>query len=409
MIRLLAVCPAFRVPSTYVRWRRLAQENQDIEVTLIGPKDFEDNDWSEKVVRHCELIEEERFKVIPIDMNPIKFMTNGWISWELFLLTRKLKPDFIYLIGSEVDNLVFQMALTRKLYLPRTKIAGFTMRGLDFPFKSLHFRVRWFMATKIFDAIFCHFPNGREIIMNQGKYKKPVYMQTQIGVDGDVYKPNKQKRIEIREKLGIKENEFVFGSVGRMVAEKGIFDIVNALPIELKENWRCIILGDGIEMEKLKERIRIRGLEKNVFLPGYVPMGEEVANYLNAMDCFIHVPHTNIEKSFFDTFPVAVAQAMAIGLPIIGSDSGGVPYQLGKKGLIIPFGNVTALHDAMIYLLENPLIANEIGIKLFERVSESFEIKHLTKCFNVTMREIISNMFDPNHIDQAEFKFDNNF
>ena len=45
-----------------------------------------------------------------------------------------------------------------------------------------------------------------------------------------------------------------------------------------------------------------------------------------------------------------------------------------------------------------------MGIELYKRVFKTFEIRHLSKCFNIVMRDIIEGRYDTNHIDQAEFK-----
>jgi glycosyltransferase involved in cell wall biosynthesis len=398
----MAICAAFRNEATFTRWRLLANENEDIDVTLIGPKYWEDRTWTESAIVRPKHIKEERFRFIPINMKPLKWLRNGWLSWELLNLIKKYQPDLIYMIGFEIDNIVFEVGLYRLLFLKKTKIVAFTMRGLPLPLHIPHFRLRWSFAKKVFDAYMCHFPAGKMVLEQQGRFLKPIYLQTQIGVDADVFKPDIYLRQKVRESLGIKD-EFVFGAACRMVIDKGIYDILDALPVEGK--WKLIILGDGEELENFRDSVKKRNLQNYVITPGYVSMGQGVSGYMNAMDCFIHVPRTNLDRNFFDTFPLSVVQAMATRLPVIGSDSGGVPYQLGGKGIIIPERNIQSLHEAMVEVMNNQAIAQKIGSELYLHVQNAFEIKHLTKCFNIVMREILVNIYDSNHVDQASFAF----
>jgi glycosyltransferase involved in cell wall biosynthesis len=411
MIKLMVINIAFRKPLIYKRWRLLAKEYEDIDVTLIGPSYSDTKQFGQPIIYRPKNIKEKRFQVLHIRMEEPKwFKGTGWISWELFKLVGKIKPDFLYLIGHEDHNITYEIEIIRKLLLPKMKIVGFSMRGLDYnlnfknPLKSLFRRSRISSSSKIFDAMMCHYPHGRKVITEQRRYDKPVYMQTQIGVDNDVYHPNEAMRKSVREKYRIKD-QFVFGSASRIDSIKGVFDILKAIEeIPEKNKWKLIMLGDGKDMEVLKEKIRSSKLEDNVILPGYVQQGKELASYFNAMDCFIHVPQTT--QYWVDTFPVAVVEAMATAIPIIGSDSGAVPYQLGSKGVIIRESNIESLKNSMIHLMKNPKISKDIGNELNKRVMNTFEIRHLNKCFNIIMREILNNEFDKKHVDQTSFKFD---
>jgi glycosyltransferase involved in cell wall biosynthesis len=375
----------------------LARENEDLYITLVGPSYFEDNSWPDTIKAGAEKIEEERFRIVPINMQPQRWLTNGWLSLKLSKIMIDMKPDLIYLIGFEVNNIIYQLALTKLIFNIKSKIVGFTMRGYPLPLDNLHFRFRWKLTTKIYDAIFCHYKGTEDILTNQGKYKKPIYLQTQIGVDKNIHYPDAAARNKIREKLGI-TNEFVFGTAGRILEYKGIFNLIDALPE--KGNWKLLMLGDGNDLELLKQKIRKKGYEDSVILPGYITIGEGVAQYMNAMDCFIHIPIV------IDTFPVAVVQAMATALPVIGSNSGAVPYQLGPDAPIVESYDIEGIRSAMEFMFKNPLKAKEIGRLMYERVLNNFEIQHLSKCFNVTIRDILKNEYNPKHIDQANFLFD---
>ena len=400
MIKLLAVNIAFRKHYFYQRWRLMAQQFDDLDITLIGPKYSEYFGSGKKDKIYAEPIPEEpRFRVYHIDMQKYNFNRGGWVSWELHKIVMKIKPDVIYLIGYENANVTLQMGLLRKLFLPKTKIIGFTMKGVDHPLHSLHYRLRIKLTNKIFDAMTCHYPRGREIILNQRRYKKPVYMQTQVGVNKDYFYEDGELRKEIRKKYDIQDDVFVFGTVGRITAMKGIFDVIDALPN--RPDFKIMIVGDGPDKGILMDWIKSKNIENKVIFTGRVKHPDQTNAIYNAMDCFVHIPKTT--KSWVDTFPFVIPEAMAVGLPVIASDSGAMSYQLGVNGIISPENNPQELKKAFDYVLDHREYVKTIGKELKERVMKTFEVHYLNKSFNIVLREILSGTFNKKYIDQAKF------
>jgi glycosyltransferase involved in cell wall biosynthesis len=404
-MKILAINSTFREEKYYSRWRLMAEENPDVEITLVGPSKWEGIVGTHKVL-YPEDFKKERFEVLHIKMprnNRIINKLNGMVSLKLFNILRRKKPDIVYLIGYERGNLIYEVNLARKFFFPQSKIVGFTMRGLDMPLHRRLYRLNWSLSRKIFDAYCCHYPQGMKVLREQGKFNKPIYLQTQVGVNSDIYHTDEESRKKIREKYDLEQDEFVFGSVSRIVASKGVFDIVDALPLNGK--WRFLMIGSGAEETKIKNIIKERGLQEKVILTGGIKDGGDVAQYMNALDCLIHVPRTT--KSWVDTFPLAVVEAMAVGLPFIGSNSGVIPYQIGEQGIIVPEGDSKALKKAMQNILNNPKHAKELGEIMKERVMRTFEVRHLNRCLKIIFEEILKGEYNEKHVDQADFEFKN--
>jgi len=401
-VRLMVVCQSFRVELVLVRWRLLAERYPDVDVTVVGPDYCESLDFGKKdVYPGLPEREQERFRFLTVNMRGNK-LRGGWYDSKMLSLVRKCRPNIIYLIGEEGTNLVLQMAIARKYYVPNAKIVAFTMRELPYPFHSLNFRLRWWLAKKVIDAYLCHHPKGVERLRSEGGFAKPIYMQTQIGVDATIFSPNAAARRKMREQWGIREGEFVFGTLSRIDVQKGILDVVNA--VQADAPYKVMLIGDGVDAEIVKKEIERSGLVNKVLLPGRVPFYGPVAEVLNGLDGFIHVPRTT--PSWIDTFPLAVVQAMAVGLPVIGSDSGAVPYQLGPHAMIVPEANPSALKVAMdkMFMMRSEE-RTAYGEQLRFRVLKTFEISHLTDCFYVIMKDILANRHEPKHIDQQNFQF----
>ena len=270
------------------------------------------------------------------------------------------------------------------------------------PMNNPNFRLRWNYISKVVDAYFCHCPRTVEILRIQGKIWQPIYMQTQVGVPDHIFKPDEEKRKRIREKYGIKDSEYLFGSVSRMDIRKGLIDMLDALPV--KANWKFIMIGSGPDQKLVEDTVRRKGLEDKVLLPGKFEYPEGVAEVINALDCSILMSKTLPENC--DTFALAVAQSMAVGIPVIVSDSGGLAYQVGKEGIVVHEGDILGLHQAMEYVSSNPKDAKKIGEAMRQRLLVSFSMPHLNHCFYDTINDILNRKYNINHMDQQNFTFE---
>ena len=139
-----------------------------------------------------------------------------------------------------------------------------------------------------------------------GINKNVIYMRNSIELD-DFKNPNRQK---VREKYGIKENEKLLIYGGRMAPEKNIpFMLDSFKKISEKNPSKLLIVGEGSEIENLKQYAKDHGLENKAIFTGRVEY-KEIPNYYGASDLFIMTSKTEVK-------PLALLEAMATGLPII--------------------------------------------------------------------------------------------
>ena len=402
MVNIMIICRAHSDESSFSRWRKMAQDYPDISITVVGDSKYKIDGWEKSMFRETVEIIDGRFRYIPLPFVNNRQWRGGYAAKGLGKIIKETKPDFIYLIGTETFDVIFQVAWAIKFYLPDTKIALFTMRGTKLPLSNPNFRLRWKFVRSFVDAFYCHCPRTIEVLRIQGKVRQPIYMQTQVGVSVDIFKPDKEKRKRIREKYGIKNDEYLFGSVSRMDIRKGLLDMIEALPV--KSKWKFIMIGSGPDQKVVKEAVRSKGLEDRVLLPGYIDGWENVSEYINALDCSILMSKTLPDNC--DTFALAVAQSMAVGLPVIVSDSGGLAYQVGEKGVIVHEGDITGLHKAMEFVSGNPEEGRKIGEVMRKRLLSSFAVPHLNRCFYYTVRDILNDEFNMAHMDQQNFTFE---
>lgn len=419
-MKIVLINHTFQEERFYKRWKILSEMYPDMDVTLLAPQSYTWGGGAELTygkahIQEGSIVEADRFHIRLIRLKHHRF--SSWTSKDMVDAVMEIKPDFVYHIGEHTQDSVMQLLeLKRKGVLPDTKFLVFSMRGHQQSLKLeksknplVQFRKILLYAVKknkikklnrYCDAIFCHYPDGRDEFIREG-YNGPIYMQTQVGVDTDIFHPDVQARQKIRDKYNIGD-AYLFGSASRFNASKGLSEIIAALPAE--GNWKYLMMGNGREDEvaKIKREIAERGFKDRIILTGYIDNWKDMAEHWNALDCAVHMPLTT--PKWEETFSLALVQAMATGLPVIGSSSGSVPYQMGPDGIIIPEGDIEKMREAFIRFISNPDEGVEIGKKMMERAVKCFDIRHLDEVFYDTITDIKNGVHDKNKEDMATYK-----
>jgi len=168
-----------------------------------------------------------------------------------------------------------------------------------------------------------------------------------MGVKNIVVIPNginlrrfeKLNRQEARNKLGL-NNEFAIITVARLERRKGLEFLIRALP-ELRFPFICLLVGDGEERGNLENLSENLGVSDKVKFLGQID-SKEIPGYLAAADCFV-LP------SLEEGFGIVVLEAQAAGLPVIGTNIGGIKDIIkdGKTGLLVEPADPKELADAI--------------------------------------------------------------
>jgi glycosyltransferase involved in cell wall biosynthesis len=149
--------------------------------------------------------------------------------------------------------------------------------------------------------------------------------------------------VRLRRALSLPSRYFLFA--GRMVREKGVFDLVAAyasLPSEIRSQIALVMAGEGPLRAELAARAQWVSPGR-LHLPGFVHR-DELAAYYGLADCFVFPTHT-------DPWGLVVNEAMACGLPVICSRAAGCAADLlGKNGILIEPGNLPEISAAMLQI-----------------------------------------------------------
>jgi len=178
-----------------------------------------------------------------------------------------------------------------------------------------------------------------------------------------------------RALLGLNKATFIFGTIGRLVPLKGHLNLIKAFEITLNQqpNSQLLIIGGGREETTLKQYIKDHELNQSVKLSGHI---DYAASLLKALNVFV-LP------SLKEGFGLVLLEAMAAKLPIIASNTGGVPSVLGSLGqLVTPIDQPQAYADAMLeQFSKTPSIILSEAELLNKRLHEKFDISHFQQAW----------------------------
>ncbi len=184
------------------------------------------------------------------------------------------------------------------------------------------------------------------------------------GVDFNFFKPTLSN---IRDKFSIGNNKLLL-FVGRFVPLKNLSFMVATFREVIKErkDIRLMLVGEGPLKNTIKGIVKKYELEKYIIFTGKIP-NDALPKYYSAADIFV-IP------SSYDNFPNAVLEAMACKLPIVATRVGGIPQQIqeGKNGLLIESNNIDELKTAILKLINNDKLAQEMGRRNREIVKERY-------------------------------------
>lgn len=168
-----------------------------------------------------------------------------------------------------------------------------------------------------------------ETLKSRQGYSLPTRL-IPLGVDTNHFYPNREAGLRIRRHLAWEEQGTpVIGYLGRLVPEKGLNLLMQVLD-DLPVPWRALFVGGGSMESSLRtwakrypERVRICTDVKH----------SEVPEYLNAMD-MLCAPSQTV-SNWREQFGRMLIEAFACGIPVIGSDSGEIPYVIQDAGVIV--------------------------------------------------------------------------
>lgn len=196
------------------------------------------------------------------------------------------------------------------------------------------------------------------------------------GVDIKKFKPAIDKR-KVKAELGFNPDDLAIVSVGRLYARKGLFTLIESIPVIVKRfpTAKFIISGKGQsdEMRKLVVHAEKLGVKNNIVFTGYFP-DQKLPKLYQCADVFAF-------STFYEHHPFAVLEALSTGLPVVTTKVGGIPETIesGKNGYLVDPFNPRQFSEKILNLLEHPAEAAEMGANARQTVVDELDWRIVVK------------------------------
>jgi len=329
-------------------------------------------------------IEEEGFKVynLPFSRNPFD-ISNIQAVLRLYQI---MKANNYFMLHTHTPVASFIGRIAGKIVgIPHIVYTahGFHFHEYGSSFKNfVYFRLEKF-AGRFTDVL---------ITINSDDYKlavekkmvphgKVVYIKG-VGVDTEKFNPEKV----LLDGFELSLSNFsgtTFISVGRLDTEKHFDHLLKAFSLvkQKRSDFRFLIVGDGPEKDYLKKLSIGLNLRNETEFMGYV----------KGVEKFLKISNIFVFASSREGLPVSLMEAMAMEKPVVVYNIRGVRdlVEGGVNGFLVPFGDIEAFAEKMIYLMDYPEVAKERGKRGREKIVKEFSLDKVLKDMKKLYREIL--------------------
>lgn len=367
------------VVGTYRRQLEWIARDPEVELVAVVPPL-----WREPGVGEIPLeslpASNYRLRVCPIAFNG-HFHLYFWPS--LGKVLHEERPDILH-----IDEESFNPATFQAMWLGRRQ----GIRSLFFNWANIYRRLpppySWLERYNLAHASYAIAGNhdAADILRHKG-YRGPLRVIPQFGVDEEVFcphlhPPGPPPPLPLGEGEGGRGVGVRVGYAGRLVPQKGLLDLLEAasgLP------WvRLLIVGSGVMEADLRRRAGRPDLRGRVEFAGRVP-SSALPNLYRQMDVLVLPSRTT--PTWKEQFGRVLVEAMACGVPVVGSSCGEIPHVIDEAGLVYPEGDVVALRAAL-ERLRDPALRAELGRRGRERVLAYFTQKQVARAYLEVYREV---------------------
>lgn len=298
-------------------------------------------------------------------------------SYHLFLwprlgaALREFKPDLVH-----IDEEPYNLATAHATWLARRSGA----KSIFFTWQNLLRRYpppfSWFERSVYAHSAYAIAGSSEALqVLRTKGYRGQGAVIPQFGVDPHLFSPG------LPPSGGVP----VIGFISRLVEEKGILVLLEAVT-GLTGDWCLHVIGSGPLESVAKRRAHELGIGNRVTWERGVP-STQVPERLRTFSLLVQPSLTR--RHWKEQFGRAVVEAMACGVPVVGSASAEIPNVIGDAGLVIPEGDAAALGQAIARLLADPELRRELSRRGRARVLECFTHRRIAEQTVAIYRKVV--------------------
>lgn len=295
--------------------------------------------------------------------------------WNFYKLCRKEKPTIVHshtpkagivgMLGARLAGVPIRLHTVAGM--PLMEATGMKRRILDWVEKLTYSAATGVYPNSkgLYDFIIQHQYTSMEKLMVIGN-------GSSNGIDTSFFSREKLEEtdlIKLRTSLSIKDHDFVFVFVGRLVGDKGINELVSAFAQLNKPNVKLLLVGSlESDLDPLANEIQSE-IDRN---PNIITVG-----FQKDVRPYFAISNALVFPSYREGFPNVVMQAGALELPSIVSNINGCNEIIieGENGMIIPVKNIEVIHDAMIKFVEDGVFYNKLKSNSRKMITNRYEQK----------------------------------
>lgn len=370
-MRVLRIAHASLTPALRERERALAREYADIDLEVVTTER-----WREAEVD---------VKATGDDLFPVT-TARAWLSNHIQLFAydprplvaalRRQQPHLIDLNHEPYSVACAEVLALCNWLAPHVpiviQIAQNILRRYPPPFNWLQRR-----ALRRVAAAYACSETTLEVLRAKG-FEKPTRI-VPFGVNTGAFRPRTVVDREPNRALTI-------GFVGRMLPGKGLDVLAEALVKIAPEPWGLLLVGDGPEREGFARKLTARGLIDRAQFAGAIDY-DGVPEFYQQMDMLVMPTQTT--KRIREQFGRVLVEAMASGVPVIGSTCGAIPEVIQDAGLVVTEGDADALAGAMRRLLFDGKLRERLALAGRQRVESHYSWERVAEMTHELFRQVL--------------------
>ena len=309
-----------------------------------------------------------RLVLLPIERKPSPWR-DLLILFQLIILFRRERFDIVHSIMPKTGMLAMMAAWVVRV---PTRIHTFTGQVWVTKHGVKRRVLKWFdkLIGSFATCVLADSPSQRDFLIKEwvmpSNKAKVIGAGSICGVDPFRFHPDAENRQTVRHDLRIPQSAKVILFVGRLNRDKGMLDLATAFDVIAKQCQDAVLVLVGAEEDVPFNRIQeICNAERDRL--HYVSFTATPEHYMSVADIFC-LP------SYREGFGMTIIEAAACGVPTVASRIYGITDAVadGKTGLLFPAGDVAALTQALLRLITENELRQQMGNEARERALELF-------------------------------------
>lgn len=384
-IRLFVIGHSYMTRYAQKKFEALGRHGMPYQVLCLVPTSWPDNIFTLSAAKRSG-------ESLRVEAAPVLFA--GFGSRYLFLLPeplrslRRFRPNIIEIEHEPVALVLVQILFSLYVLRQSPKVVIFCWENIvqqrKFPLTVFARLIERFTLARVDQAIAGN-DDAVGVLRRKG-FKGPVDVLPQFGLDLLDYAAGTEPAL--RTKLGL-GSSYVVGFAGRIIGEKGLLILAEAL-CGIKEcDWKLLLVGRGDLIQGIRDVLRSAGKESQLTHVDSVPH-LELPRYLRCMDVLVLPSLTT--PGWKEQFGHVLIEAMACGIPVIGSSSGAIPQVIDRAGLIVPEGDAAQLRSALRTLIGDDVMRDSLISQGRSRVVERYTHDAIARTLDRLYRRLELNL-----------------